>query len=273
LSSQLLPAVIAPSSCVTDCQECCTDWNGFSYDPIGFQTIFNGELTPWYLLSWTDNDPTNDIFQITDISHPFCAYGITGYRLIIRQQYQAGVIYDRTKTSNACCLYTSPAVENPIAHAGIWWDGFTSSGNRPEDGVHFYDVFLHSCTGAELHLSGLIGIDYMPFTGIATSDSMPLSAEGAPEQLAAIAGSLERLERMKKTVELSPNPATDKVNITGADGIENLAVQIFDEKGNALTRKEDIRQRQFDVLRLSPGTYYVRIYAENEYFVKKFVKL
>lgn len=59
-----------------------------------------------------------------------------------------------------------------------------------------------------------------------------------------------------------------KREITG-----KLAIQLFDEKGNLLTAKEKISRHQFDVSKLSAGSYYCRIYVGSSYILKKFVKL
>src|SRR3989338_5437370 len=65
--------VIEPTTCVTDCEDCCMDWEGFTVD----------EIAPQPIISTIDNDPTNDVWQVTDVDHPFCAYGALGYDLSI----------------------------------------------------------------------------------------------------------------------------------------------------------------------------------------------
>jgi len=271
-------AIIDPTTCVTDCEDCCEDWAGFTYD----------ELPNPFYMNFNDSDPTNDFIQVTDTYHPFCAFNITGYSFVILDGNQNVMNNGITaESSGFCCSFESPAPENPIAHSSIWWNGYTTNifGNQvhPNDGVYYYVLKLYGCNGAYEEHHGYVSIGGIPPSGMATSNTgltanntaMEISELEQSEITEAIhcVAALRGAERAKleAEIELSPNPTTDIVRIIGAD--ENVSYQLFDDKSTMLTRKETAVNGQFSMSKYSSGTYYVWIFSEGTYVIKKLVKL
>ncbi|MCW3121515.1 MAG: hypothetical protein JWQ38_1007 [Flavipsychrobacter sp.] len=71
-----------------------------------------------------------------------------------------------------------------------------------------------------------------------------------------------------ESVSLSPNPATNEVNIQASEVISN--VRVYDMYGRCVVeRRNNSRSVSIDVSNLSPGVYTVRV---NDSIIKRFVK-
>ena len=250
-------AQIDPTTCVTDCEDCCTDWAGFTMDEIP-----NG-----YYMNFDDSDPTNDIFQVTDINHPFCAFSAKGYELSILDNW-GDIMAESSFSTSSCCPFDSPAPENPVSHSSIWWDGFTENifGNQvhPNDGTYFYYLTLYGCNGEEAEYQGFIYI--MSSGKMATpSDTTKMTAE----QIASI----ESINRLIEEISLAPNPASSEIQIIGIENGKKIKVQLFDDKGIMLEKDLQLKNGQFDVSKLNPGTYFCKIFMDGTLISKKFVKI
>ncbi|MNU61078.1 hypothetical protein D3C71_502810 [compost metagenome] len=263
--------VIDPTTCVTDCEDCCNDWTGFTYDEIP---------NPVYM-NFTDGNPTNDIFQLTDIYHPFCAFGAKGFHFeILRTNASNNPLNSNTDYQfTVCCPFESPALENPIPHSPIWWDGYYTNmwGNqsRAENGTYIYQIELYGCNGeveimqGYIHILGGNGMIQNP-NGQETTQSLNNSLTSEQqEELKAFEAESERLD---KVLSLFPNPTTDIVQITGVDS-EDVYYQVFDDKGVLLSRKEKVVNQSFSLTKYSKGTYYIRIYSGATYVVRKVIKM
>lgn len=265
--------VIDPSTCVTDCEDCCIDWAGFSYD----------EFPVPILMNFDDNDPTNDIFQLTDINHPFCAFGAKGFHLeILRTNASADPLNTITDfQATMCCPFESPAPENPIPHSPIWWDGYYTAANgdqvRAEPQMYTYMIELYGCNGEYLIMHGDIYVQTMANLSQNPNGGNPYASELAtgsltPGQQEALKTMEADRERLDKSLNLFPNPATDLVQISGT-GSEDVYYQVFDDKGLMLSRKEKVVNKSFSLTNYSKGTYYIRIYSGTTYVVRKIVKM
>lgn len=265
--------VIEPTTCVTDCEDCCTDWAGFTYD----------ELPNPFYMNFGDDDPTNDFIQVTDTYHPFCAFNAKGYSFEIVDVHQnlmnnqGGTGYQTT----ACCELESPAPENPILHSSIWWNGYTENmwGNtvRPNSGVYTYVLTLYGCNGQEVTMHGFIevfGSNGMVQDPGGTEQAEATSAESplGPEQQRQLNQAIAEHNRFDRELSLSPNPTTDFVTISGV-GPDDVYYQIFDDKGIMISRKEKAENQSFSLTNYSKGTYYIRIYSGSTYAVRKVVKM
>lgn len=266
-------AIIDPTTCVTDCEDCCTDWGGFTYD----------EFPNPIILNFDDNDPTNDIFQLTDINHPFCAYGAHSYHFeILRSNASDDPLNAMTGVEGTmCCVFESPAPENPIPHASIWWDGYytTAGGDyvHAEPQAYTYMIELYGCNGAYLIMHGPLYIHtVLNLSADSTVEEItqqefvnPSFTAEQQEELRAYEAERQRLD---KAVNLFPNPTTDFVRISGIETVEAY-YQVFDEKGVMLSRKEKLINQSFSLTDYSKGTYYIRIYSGEVYAVRKVVKM
>lgn len=266
-------AVIDPSTCVTDCEDCCTDWGGFTYD----------EFPNPIILNFDDDDPTNDIFQLTDINHPFCAYGAHSFHLeIVRSNASANPLNAMTGMEGTnCCVFESPAPENPIPHASIWWDGYWTDAQgdyvHAEPQAYTYMIELYGCNGAYLRMHGplyihtVANLSQNPTVEEITQQEFVNSSLTAEQQEELRAYEAER-QRLDETLNLFPNPTTDLVRISGIEP-DNTYYQLFDEKGIMLSRKEKLINQSFSLTNYSKGTYYIRIYSGEVYAVRKIVKM
>ncbi|TSJ47575.1 T9SS type A sorting domain-containing protein [Fluviicola chungangensis] len=265
--------IIEPTTCITDCEDCCSDWAGFTYD----------ELPNPFFMNFGDEDPTNDFIQVTDTYHPFCAFNAKGYSFEIVDNHQnlMNNIGSTGQIGSACCSFESPAPENPIAHSSIWWDGYTENmwGNnvRPNSGVYTYVLTLYGCNGQEVTMHGFIEV--FGSNGMVQAPGGTQQAEATlsdsplgPEQQRQLEESIAEHERFDKELSLSPNPTTDLVKISGT-GSDDVYYQIFDDKGVMLSHKEKAENLSFSLTNYSKGTYYIRIYSGTTYAVRKVVKM
>ncbi|MGK0322043.1 MAG: hypothetical protein ACJAR4_000062 [Psychroserpens sp.] len=73
--------------------------------------------------------------------------------------------------------------------------------------------------------------------------------------------------------EISPNPATSKLNITLSQKLDDATVLVYDVLGKKIYSKALIaRSSAIDVSRWNTGVYLVRISTNNETHIKRFVK-
>lgn len=255
-------AIIDENSCINDCEDCCDSWTGFHFDEIPNGTILNFE----------DLDPTNDIFQITDVNHPFCAFGAQGFELDILGNGQTNYHHSSSFNSN-CCPFVSPAPENPILNSSIWWDGFTENifGNivHPNDGVYTYLLTLYGCNGESEQFHGFIHI--LSSSGLITQPENIDSIYN--DQSLEIENFITAYNKINLEISLFPNPASDDVYINGIENVDSLKVQLFDEKGRILAKDLELIGNKFVVKNLNAGVYYCKITLNGISVSKKLVKL
>ena len=244
-------AVIEPSTCLDNCYDCCTDWNGFTYD----------ELANPVILDTDDDDPTNDYFQLLDSGHPWCAFNAVGYHLVIVNRNN-NCMLDQEVHSEECCSFQSPSPEIPwLWHSPIWWDNIihcgSGQGHYPGNDTYFYELTLYGCNGESVSMDGYIALN--DYNGMAqNSGNGEMTAQLSEQELTAQMAIQEQAalnEQLSTEVSLNPNPATDKITIQGiAKG--KVEVQIFDVKGHIVIGRQTLNGFDVDVSKLSAGTYY-----------------
>lgn len=254
-------AIIEPTTCVADCEDCCSDWEGFTLDEIPDGVFINFE----------DDDPTNDYFEVTDIYHPFCAYGALGYQLWIHAG--ANTIHVSSFNSTSCCNLESIAPENPIPHSSIYWDGYTENiwGNQAQigHGTYFYELTLYGCNGAQDIKQGWIFV-----SGSSDMPTVPIGFDDlTEEQKETVEATLKTINRLSDEISLSPNPSSHYVEISGLSPGKIVKAQLFDEKGVLIEKDLKLNNNQFYVSSLSPGTYFCKIMIDGNQITKKFVKI
>jgi hypothetical protein len=260
--------IIEPTTCLDDCYDCCTDWNGFTYDEIPNPVI----------LITVDDDPTNDYFELFDSQHPFCAFGAVGYKLAIYDVSPISLTCYQEYSTDECCSFQSPSPEIPwLAHSEIWWDNFicsgTGQGTFATQGNFYYELTLIACNGQEEIKTGYIDLNNPLFIGSGLAqqpDNTEMSAAQQQFQQEVMAQAALN-EQLNNTVSLTPNPATDKITIQGIDE-GKVDVQVFDAKGNVVIGRHTLNSLEVSISKLSAGTYYCKIFANNAYISKKFVK-
>ncbi|GAB5418445.1 MAG: hypothetical protein Crog4KO_33410 [Crocinitomicaceae bacterium] len=249
-------ALIENTTCLLGCEDCCSNWTGFTLDEIPQVTIINT----------LDTDPTNDFWDVTDILNPYCAYGAQEFELQIKSP-TGNVIHQEIGLGD-CCAFQSRSPDNPIPHSSIWWNGaygYDSNGNPLFSSETFsYRLVLRACDGQELVKQGLIDVNNPVLGGRMMEDSS--------EMLSSDIEIAEKWNRVQQEFALAPNPANDLLRIIGGEG--NLKYQLFDQKGTMLSKIETLSyDRSIDISGLSPGKYFVRIYLDGRYALKEFVKL
>jgi hypothetical protein len=261
-------ALIEPTTCVEECNDCCENWTGFTFDPI----------PTYYIIDHFDDDPTNDYFQLTDSDHPLCAYNAVAWEIRIIDYSTTIIWMNGSGTSNGqCCIFKSPSIEFPMNHPMIWWDNQQAgeTGHFPAlDDSFGYELILYACNGQAQTFEGVI--HYNPITpethGMAqTSDSSQSAVEGQIENRSNAELNLKK--QLMAEITLFPNPAQDIVTVNGLDNA-SATVQLFDAKGMVLTGRRLLdNSNSFSISALSAGTYYVRIYTNGTYVAKKLIKL
>ncbi|MDA7763001.1 T9SS type A sorting domain-containing protein [Crocinitomicaceae bacterium] len=250
-------ANIDETTCIDDCEDCCDDWTGFTYDPIQNFVYF-----------W-DGNPETDIWQMTDINHPFCAFNATGYTLDIMNN-AGGTIHSSHSTTTDCCPFDSPGPGNNIAHSEIWWNGYTNNifGNmvHPLDGVYFYYVTLYGCNGAEIEIHGNITVQNTG--GMITNPNLETPRDELSQEHYENLD-LNQIQELEEKITLFPNPANESLTIQGIP--MPVMVNILDTKGKTLLHEES-SMGQIDLLNLAGGVYFVQIYIGNRSIMKEFIK-
>lgn len=260
--------LIEPTTCITDCEDCCANWEGFTMD----------QLPDYFYVDFGDDNPTNDFVQITDTYHPFCAYNAFGYEWLVFDNEGHQLNSNTGEQNSSCCSFESPAPENPIPHASIWWDGYFTNmwGNyvHATDGVYFYRLTLHGCDGTTTEWDGdiyVFGNDQFGFGMAQAGDSTTASAMSTQE-LASMQTVTEERQSLDKAVTVKPNPTSSFVTISGTER-DATYFQLFDDKGNMLSHKQKAVDQTVDLTNYSAGTYYLRIYSGSTYVTRKIVKI
>ncbi|MFN6083713.1 MAG: T9SS type A sorting domain-containing protein [Fluviicola sp.] len=65
----------------------------------------------------------------------------------------------------------------------------------------------------------------------------------------------------------------NQITINGYSYSTPITIQLFNEFGAVISKKETLKSNTIDISNLAAGTYYCRIYTENSYILKKIVKL
>lgn len=261
---------IDPTVCIDDCEDCCEEWNGFTYD----------ELPNPFYMNFSDGDPTTDFIQVTDMYHPFCAFNAKGFEFAITNRFGNLMNIGPVRYMYSyCCPLESPAPENPIPHSSIWWDGYIYDGSgsiaRPIDGVYSYKLILFGCNGQTIEKEGSIQMfgSVVSMAQASGENSGNLASASLSERDSSLLATTKaERERLERAINLYPNPTTGQVTVSGVE-TEEVMYQLFDDKGNMLTRKEPLLMGEFSLEDYPPGTYYVWIYANNTYISKKVVKI
>lgn len=254
-------ALIEPTTCVADCEDCCEDWAGFTFNTV--QTFMTHD----------ENGEYYDVFQITDVDHPFCAFGAQGFEFnIYKQCCDDTPDFTLTSFSNSCCPFESPAPENPIPHSSIWWDGYftTNFGTsyRADDDEYNWTLKLYGCGGQSTEYQGIFYILGV-WPGIAPSTSNLDNVEENDRNLESIS----EVSELQNGINLIPNPTRDYIEIVGINSDSLNLFKVHDDKGLEVLSNCKFKNNKLDVSPLSPGTYFVSFMLEDYKVVKKFIKL
>jgi len=262
--------VIDPSTCATGCQDCCSDWDGFTID------------TPIPNVFSPNNNGIYDAWMAHDFNNEYCAYGATSFELYIINS-SGNSIWDLVEYGGQCCPFrdvnASPGNQHSDQHSSIYWDGTTNVGFNqgtlmPTD-VYFYVLYLHGCGATDVY-SGHIQLLEVENTEMAPN-TQPVVLTNLQEP--AVYGSNELLEAGLTKEELPedrffiyPNPSTDQVYVHAGKAVERI--QVFDGNGKLLQENTEAFEAPLDLHNYAAGKYRIRvIYTDRDikesYFIKQ----
>ena len=139
------------------------------------------------------------------------------------------------------------------------------------NGVYFYIVTLYGCNDESIQLNGNISVFGTAGIILNPDDSAELKKE-QKERLELATAEIEVMNQLRQKVYLSPNPATETIQINGLENKENVNIHILDANGRILQVESNIANSRFNISKLASGTYYLRIYVNDSFITKKFVK-
>jgi len=224
-------------------------------------------------MPYDENGQFYEVFQITDVLHPFCAFGAQGFEFnIYRFCCDNSPEFTLTSFSNSCCPFESPAPENPIPHSSIWWDGYFTNNfgtsYRALDGVYSWTLKLYGCGGqtAVYH-------DFLIIFGLSFGIAPPTSNLENVEENDRNLESINNVSELQNGINLMPNPTRDYIEIVGVNSDSFNLFKVHDDKGLEVLTNCKFKNNKLDVSSLSPGTYFVSFMLQDYKVVKKFIKL
>ncbi len=265
-----------PSTCLTDCQDCCNHFTGIHTEPLP------NILTP-------NGDGVNDIWMVDDYKNPICAYSAKDFHLYIYNRDDNLVYEQQGGDGTSCCPFNSRAYAGQAnvvssinwdgyanqSHQYPWWDIIhytVTSGTKQPDAVYFYVLEINGCGDTESYIGNIqiigSGVHRMISTPVDSSnvntDSIafhnhPIIAGDRGDGKNEIITQTEQ-----NALKLYPNPAKENVlcyletnNIS-----ENKMVDITIETILGTTVKTisiyPNMASSIDVKNLPSGTYFVK---------------
>jgi hypothetical protein len=224
-------AVTDPNTCIEDCSVCCDGWGGFTVDTYGEGThnVLANVFTP-------NGDGVNDIWQVLDQDHPYCAYGAMAFDLHIFNQWGSTVWRLQEGWAAGCCPFRSRAPGYNVI-SSIYWDGTANAGTLychgcyVSNSAYYYVLTLTGCNG-QVAYTGDITIFGSP-AGIITA---PPPMQVAPADLvpdSVVANMTDEIHTgtvltgaensvVEPTLHLMPNPANGQVWLGYAPGLAHV---------------------------------------------------
>lgn len=235
--------IISPTTCVTDCEACCDDFEGFTID-LPIANIFfpnEGIYTTW---------------QANDFDNPNCAYNAENFSLYIYNNW-GGLVHKQFGIGDGCCSYTSDNTSG-YPQSSIYWDGndYYTGLQVTLDAYYFYILVLEGCGSVET---------YSGFTYAASALNLN---EPDPENI-----------RKNENFSLSgndsyglyPNPTDDQFSISGLDD-QDWQAKLFNTKGENVIHVTLTRENNtVDVSALPSGEYFLLLNSVERTFFEKIV--
>lgn len=242
-------AIIDSTTCVLGCEDCCSDFNGFTVD------------TPIPNIFSPNGDGINDIWFVRDDDHPWCAFGATGFELYIVNPLQIPVYEQIVYEGQGCCPFTALFP----APSSIHWDGRintgTGKGQFVPDDVYFYVLYLHGC-GQTMTYSGNISI-YTTAGMIQSNESETTTqADGRTNNLIPNTLNLAHDGLPKDHFYVFPNPTENFVRIHAGKKISKII--LLDANGKHILSKTVELDQPIDLSRLCSGDYRIRVFFEDQ---------
>jgi hypothetical protein len=262
-------AFIDPGTCISDCEECCADFEGFTPDFI--PNVF----TP-------NGDGINDIWYIPDVDNPNCAFNAQDFELWIRNRWGT-LIWHLTGhdinplAGSTCCPFLAPSPDSPNpygipARSSIYWDG-TNSGDPSSDGPYALILELRGC-GYEQAYTGFISV-FRNSVIVPT----PTSQNATAPQGMIFPQQEEFLQESPLTdvdVTIVPNPAQNNFSVVGVTNGAPLLfnnIEVINSCSEVLLKQSNYTTGQtINIEGLSKGVYWIKLQNQESSFVKTLIK-
>ena len=255
-----------PASCMIDCEECCAEGTGIIIDePL--PNVF----TP-------NGDGVNDVWQVTDQVHPFCAYNANQFDLWIYSGPWGNNVVAHRSGEGYCCPFISRAPGVNVV-SSINWDGRAGDNLLCNDcwvpdGVYMFVLEVENLCGDVEDYAGYVHIFDSP-----NSSGMVIQQTGTQEILSVPHGTLDGdtalvLHGVDKEVMLQassneagtimdevvvyPNPTSSEVIVGCSAGIRK--VQVLDAVGRLVQLGLGTgATHQMNLAKLACGSYHLLI--------------
>jgi hypothetical protein len=272
-------AILDDETCIDECNDCCKDWTGFTYDFIP------NIITP-------NGDGKNDFWYIHDKNNPFCAFNAQGFYLEIINRW--GVIVKSSSFSgNSCCPFTAPSTNNQIPHSSIYWDGKTNGGNFVSNGTYSYVLTLISCNQQKV-LSGYITVVGSESIEETDKEVIEIDTNALVNNKQLKTTMTKEVNKEIRVTPVLQNPREIKIN-KEIDSISNINPSIYpNPTQNSITidlispnntievltiygqilisRQSNTLKEIIDLSTFSKGLYLIRITSNNNINEQKVIK-
>lgn len=264
-------AIINPNACTANCQNCCDNNNGFTLDqPIG------NFFTP-------DGDGIQDIWQVTDTDHPYCAYNAKEFNLQIFNRWGNRVHHKNISSVN-CCPFRSVSANTPSVVSSINWDGRVNFGPWASAGTYFYVLVLNGCNNSNFYIGDIHLFNSQ--ARMAYEDSLTRQQMLTEAQLDSVINWVKEENGIALDVEpmdlnpinelvIYPNPTVENINVslTGANYIGNSLIEIYNMQGQLIWNKHIFgNSLTINATSFAKGTYLVRMLNNKTTYTKTFIK-
>lgn len=276
-------AYIDPTTCVTDCEDCCSHFPGITYDFIPNLFTPNG-------------DGQNDIWYVNDHNYPFCAYNAQEFDLEIFNRW-GGRVYTKAINSSTCCPFRAKSNNNDPTIPSINWNGIANldvnynwfekfqgqieahNGQLVSDGVYDFVLKIKGC-GTQREIASFIEV-------LGTGRSMAVSAnlgnnETPPNDEKAInAYNSDSSKAFTNTnadeLILYPNPTKNQLNVmmlNQEQGAIVCKISICNSLGIKMMEQNAFTNQLngININQLNQGAYILKVVYGSQLFTKTFIK-
>lgn len=262
-------AFIEPGTCISDCEECCADFGGFTPDFI--PNVF----TP-------NGDGVNDMWYIPDVDNPNCAFNAQQFELWIFNRW-GSPIWHLTGTDvnplagSTCCPFLAPSPDSPFpygtpTHSSIYWDG-SNSGDPSSDGPYYLILELEGC-GYEQSYTGTISV----FRNSVLNPNPTYENATAPEGMIFPQQEefLQESPRMDTDLSIVPNPTQNNFSVVGVTNGAPLLfnnIEIINSYSEVILKQSNyITGQTINIETLSKGLYWIKLQNQEKSYVKILIK-
>ena len=256
-------AEIAPTCFGDECDDCCDNWSGFTYD-----TPITAVVTP-------NNDGFNDVWYVEDQDNPQCAFNAMGFDLEIRTP-SGSLVYKLEEFPGYCCPFRAPQTSGS-GYSSIYWPGIYNVGGTPDgcyvnDGTYYYTLTFNSGCGNTAGESGYITVIGSPGSNNCSpvfkvsEEIVASSALYKADQTVNLLTQIGDVEpEAQSEILFSIGPNNNEVTATVVGNNEQLLlVELFSANGQLIDRKTDCAKFcALSIEEYGTGIYLLRAFSTN----------